>query len=195
MGNMISTQLFSSTNLRLAAVDVEKDAVQESAWTHDLAYAAQMHDAIVHPLRTMEIMKKFQEWAKESSEKGTRFFFAVRQKTDDRLIGFVHLPWMSWSNRSTNLRLGIGVTADLQQYGGEALEMALRFIFNELNFYRVTTPVPGYNLEYTALYEQAGFVLEVRQREMCYRSGQRWDLLLYGCMAEEWQKSKKEVQS
>jgi RimJ/RimL family protein N-acetyltransferase len=192
---MIGTQLFNGVNLRLASVDVEKDAAQESVWTHDLVYAAQMHDAVVHPLRTQEIKKKFQEWAKESIEKSTRFFFAIRQKTDDRLIGFVHLPWISWSNRSTFLRIGIGEIADLHQYGGEALEMALGFIFNELNLYRVTAPVPGYNLEYTALYERAGFVLEVRQREMCYRSGQRWDLLLYGCLAEEWQKLSKEVES
>jgi RimJ/RimL family protein N-acetyltransferase len=188
MSNMIASQLFSSVNLRMAAVDVEKDAAQESIWTHDLAYAAQMHDAVVHPLRTMEIKKKFQEWAKESSEKSTRYFFAIRLKSDDRLIGFVHLPWMSWSNRSTILRIGLGETADLQQYGSELLGLALGFIFNELNLYRVTAPVPGYNLDYAALYERSGFMLEVRQREMCYRSGRRWDMLLYGCLAEDWGK-------
>jgi RimJ/RimL family protein N-acetyltransferase len=190
---MIGTQLFTSTNLRLAAVDAEKDAVQESTWTHDLAYAAQMRDAVAHPLTVVEIKKKFQEIIKDSNDKGNQFIFAIRLKSDDRLIGFIHLPWMSWSNRSTLLRIGIAETTDLQQYGGEALEMALWFIFSELNLFRVTAPVPGYNLEYAALYERTRFTLEVRQREMCYGSGQRWDMLLYGCLAEEWQKAKKEA--
>jgi RimJ/RimL family protein N-acetyltransferase len=190
---MIGTQLFSGVNLRLTAVDAEKDAAQESVWTHDLSYAAQMRQAIAHPLTVLEIKKQYQEIVKESSDKGSQFFFAIRLKTDDRLIGFMHLPWMSWSNRSSFLRIGMGETADLQQYGGEALGLALGFIFNELNLYRVTAPVPGYNLEYAALYEQTGFVLEVRQREMCYRAGRRWDMLLYGCLVEDWEKLKKEA--
>ncbi len=155
---MIGTQLFSGANLRLAAVDAEKDAALESDWTHDLLYSAQMRPAIAHPLTVLEIKKQFQELVKESSEKGNQFLFAIRLKTDDRLIGFMHLPWMSWSNRSTFLRIGIGETADLQQYGGEAVGLALGFIFSELNLYRVTAPVPGYNLEYDALYERTGFV-------------------------------------
>jgi RimJ/RimL family protein N-acetyltransferase len=190
---MIKTQLFNSANIRLAAVDAEKDAEFESAWTHDLGYAALMRRKIAHPLTVFEIKKQFQEMVKDSSDKGTQYLFAVRTKIEDRLIGFMHLPWMSWSNRSTFLKIGIAETADLQQYGGEVAGLALGFIFSELNLYRVTAPVQGYNLEYAALYERTGFVLEVRQREMCYRAGRRWDMLLYGCLAEDWEKVKKEA--
>jgi hypothetical protein len=28
---------------------------------------------------------------------------------------------------------------------------------------------------------------------MCYRAGRRWDMLLYGCLAEDWEKVKKEA--
>jgi RimJ/RimL family protein N-acetyltransferase len=190
----IATQLFYSENLRLAAVDAEKDAVLESTWTHDLSYAALRRDIIAHPLSVEKIKKLFQEIVKDSNDKGNQFLFSIRVKADDRLIGFIHLPWIGWSNQVAFLRIGIAEAADLRQYGSEALGLALGFIFNELNLFRVTAPVPEYALEYIGLYERAGFMLEVRQREMSYHAGQRWDMWLYGFLAEDWIKLQKAVE-
>ncbi|MBE3037226.1 MAG: GNAT family N-acetyltransferase [Chloroflexi bacterium] len=152
-----------------------------------------MRREIAHPLTAFEIRKQFKELVKEAGEKGNQFFFAIRLKADDRLIGFLQLPWIEWSNGVAILRLGMAEAEDLRQYGREVLGLALVFIFNELNLYRVTAPVTEYNTEYAALYEQAGFTLEVRQREMCYRAGRRWDMLLYGCLAEDWGRIEKEA--
>ena len=47
--------------------------------------------------------------------------------------------------------------------------------------------------EMTELYEQAGFQLEVRMRDFCYRGGSHWDQLNYGCLLADWQHKQAEV--
>jgi RimJ/RimL family protein N-acetyltransferase len=119
---------------------------------------------------------------KESAEKGNQFFNAIRKKTDESLIGFVYFPEIAWSNGSVFMRLLIAENDDLQRYGHEVLDMTLEYIFHELNLYRVAVIVPEYNREMAELYEQVGFLLEVRMRDFYYRGGRLWDQLIYGCL-------------
>ena len=122
-----------------------------------------------------------------------QFFYAVHIKADERLIGFVYLPWVAWSNRSVFIRLLVAETEDLHRYGRQALDLILGYIFHELNLYRVTVIQPEYNREMGELFEQAGFRLEVSMRDFCYRNGRLWDQLVYGCTLEDWKGQPTEV--
>jgi RimJ/RimL family protein N-acetyltransferase len=58
--------------------------------------------------------------------------------------------------------------------------MGLHYAFAELNLHRLAAIIPEYNLAALQLFERAGFVEEVRQRQALARDGRRWDLLGYG---------------
>jgi len=190
---MIGTQLFEGNDIHLTAIDAEKDALLESAWMHDLNFADLQRQGTFHHLSVVEAKKYFIDMQKEAAEKGNQFHFAIRMKSDERLIGFAHIAWVSWSNGSAFIRLVIAEPDDLGRYGQAALDMLLAYVFNELNLYRVTVILPEYNRGIAGLYEQAGFQLEVRLRDFYYRSERLWDQLIYGMLLDEWQKKPEVV--
>ncbi len=88
---------------------------------------------------------------------------------------------------SAGLRIGIGDPKDWRKgYGGEALDLALRYCFDEINLFHLDARIPEYNLAARRLFEKAGFSEETRQREYLERDGRRWDLLHLGLQSEEW---------
>jgi len=181
----ITDQLFESQLVRLAMPDPERDAGIESGWTHDPEYLHSFDPAPARPQSPDQIRKKY-EAAEKDKEK--QFYFAIRTRTDDRLIGFVKLSDISWNHGNDNLLIGIGSPDDRDQgYGRESLRMILRYAFGELNLHRVTAGVLGYNERAIRFFERAGFTVEVRRREAIHRYGQRWDDVMLGLLREEWQ--------
>jgi RimJ/RimL family protein N-acetyltransferase len=65
--------------------------------------------------------------------------------------------------------------------------MLLRFVFAELNLFRISAAVPEYNEGAIALFKKFGFVEEVRRRQALDRDGRRWDMLVFGLLKDEWQ--------
>ncbi|MEI5604432.1 GNAT family protein, partial [Streptomyces brasiliscabiei] len=67
------------------------------------------------------------------------FYFTIRAREDDRLIGKAVVEWIDWTNGNGFLHLGLGAAEDRRKgYGSQALSMLLRYAFSELNLYRVT---------------------------------------------------------
>jgi RimJ/RimL family protein N-acetyltransferase len=183
---MISTPLFESANLRLTYIDPEQDSKVEAEWTYDLDYAQSLSEMPVRPLGALAVQRLHEENAKQQAERGNRYFFAIRLKDGDRLAGFVRFPMIIWLHSSAWLRLGIADPAILARYGAEALGMALYYSFRELNLYRVETVVAEYQKEMIALLESAGYLLEVRRRQVFYRGGRYYDALHFGLLQSEW---------
>jgi RimJ/RimL family protein N-acetyltransferase len=92
------------------------------------------------------------------------------------------------------LQMGIGDPGDRRRgFGSEALELLLRYAFEELNLFRVTVLVPEYNTAAVRFFEKAGFVIEVRRREAVNRMGRRWDLLHLGLLQSDWMQSSRQI--
>ena len=139
----INVPLFESDNVCLGPIDHEKDPEIESNWTHDIQYLRQLSCDIARPLSPAHLKKKYEKIEKEMEEGKNVFYFTIRMRSDDRLIGFARLYWIEWSNGSGRIELGIGSEKDRQQgYGSEALQMLLRYAFAELNLYRLSADVP-----------------------------------------------------
>jgi RimJ/RimL family protein N-acetyltransferase len=183
---MLRTQLFEGPNLRLSAVDPEQDAKIETAWTYDLDYTQQMMSAPARPLGAMELKKQHEDDQKHADEGNNQFYFAIRLKEADQLVGFVRFPIVFWTHSAAWLRLAIADPGILARFGREALEMALVYGFRVLNLYRVETTLAAYQNEMISLFEAAGFLLEVRRRQVFYRNGQYYDALHFGLLQEEW---------
>ncbi|MBI5652036.1 MAG: GNAT family N-acetyltransferase [Chloroflexi bacterium] len=181
----MNTQLFEGELIRLGAIDAEHDAEIESKWTHDSDYLRALSADPMRALSPNQIKKKYEEMIKNERQ----YHFAIRARDDDRMIGFIRISGIEWTNGIAWLSFGIGDAAERGKgYAREALRLALAYAFGELNLYRLTAIAPEYNARARHLLECAGFVIEVRRRQAIARDGKRWDLLAYGMLREEWVK-------
>jgi RimJ/RimL family protein N-acetyltransferase len=183
----IEKGLFEGKLVRLAPIDHEKDPPIVSRWTHDPYYLRMLDSAPVHPLSVEQVKKKYAEIEKEIKEERNLFYFTIRARQDDRLLGFARLYWIEWNNGNGWVQLGIGEAEErCKGLGSEVLQMMLRLAFNELNLFRLSAQVPEYNQAARRLAARVGFVEEVRRRGALQREGRRWDLLHMGLLKEEW---------
>lgn len=183
----IQTQLFEGPDIRFGPIDHEKDPEVESKWTHDSAFMRLMELDPVRPMSAAMIKKQYEKLEKEMEDEKNLYYFTVRARADERLIGKAVIQWIEWANGNGFLRLGIGSGDDRRKgYGTQALRLLLRFAFAELNLFRVSAIVPEYNDGAIALVQKFGFVQEVCRRKSLDRDGRRWDLYVYGLLAQEW---------
>jgi RimJ/RimL family protein N-acetyltransferase len=183
----IRTPLFNGERVCLGPIDHEKDPPVESRWTHDPGYLRLMSLEPARPLSPEQVKKKYETIEKEVDESKNQFYFTIRSREDERLIGFARLFWINWPQGSGHLKLGIGDPQDRSQgYGSEALQLLLGFAFDELNLHRLTATVPETNQPALHLFHKSGFSEEVRNRQAVNRDGKRCDLLGLGLLRQEW---------
>lgn len=190
---MMHTSLFESPNLRLTATDPEEDSKIEARWTYDLDYSRDILHTPARPLGALELKKIREEDQKKGSESGSQFTFAIHLKEGDQLAGFVRFPFIFWVHSSAWLRLAIADASILKRFGREALDMALVYGFKELNLYRIETAFAAYQQDWIDLFESAGFLMEVRRRQVFFRNGCYFDALHFGLLQEEWKMAVQEA--
>jgi RimJ/RimL family protein N-acetyltransferase len=183
----ISTQLFEGKLIHLAPIDHEKDPEVESRWSHDLSLMRNLWLRPAMPLSVAQMKKKYEAIEKEVDESKRLFYFTIRSRGDDQLLGFVRIEGIEWTHGIGSLKMAIGDPAERNKgYGSEALRLMLRFAFNELNLYRLSVVVGGDNPAAERFFQRYGFVEEVRRRKALLRDGQTWDLIHLGLLRDEW---------
>jgi RimJ/RimL family protein N-acetyltransferase len=183
----IQTQLFEAQDVRFGPIDHETHPEIESKWTHDAEFMRLMELKPVRPLSFAMVKKQYEVIEKEMDEDKNMFYFTIRARADDRLIGKAIVEWIDWTNGNGFIRLGIGAAEDRRKgYGSQALSMLSRYAFGELNLYRVTAVIPAYNEGAIRLFQKFGFMEEIRRRKALNRDGQFWDLLSFGLLNSEW---------
>jgi RimJ/RimL family protein N-acetyltransferase len=171
--------IFTGEFVRLAAPQPE-DGDQFARWSQDDEYMRLLDDDPVRPMAPAN-------FARFGTPNASDYYFHLRTLVDDTLIGFVVLFNIKWSNQSAEMAIGIGVPEFRGKgYGGDALRLILNYAFNELNLHRVELTVIAYNTGAIRAYERAGFVREGVKRQAIQRSGQRFDLIGYGILRDEW---------
>lgn len=182
------TQLLEAKDIRFGPIDHEAHSAVESRWTHDAEFMRLMDLSPARPLSPALVKKKYEAIEKQMDEDKNLFYFTIRAREDDRLIGKAMIEWITWSNGNGWLWLGIG-EADCRGrgYGTQALSMLLRFAFAELNLFRVSAALAEYNEAALGLVHKFSFVEETRRREGLYRDDRRWDLTCHGLLHSEWE--------
>ena len=177
--------LFESANLRITPVDLDKDPQIIASWTYDLDIARHLREEPARPMPVFEVKKVYEKWHKES-EDNKQFVFAIRRRNDDAVMGVLRIANIAWVHGAAYLDLIMGSTQDWSEWAHEALDMALRYAFDELGLFRVTSVVAEHNQAANDLFIQANFTLEVRQREAIYWNKRSWDKLWFGLLRPEW---------
>jgi len=187
--------LFESQNLRLTPIDPDKDGQAVASWTYELDIAARLReDKPARPMAAFEVKKLYERWQKEADESNRQFLFAIRlrseqpeaQGTADGIIGVLRLKHIEWVHGAAYLDLIFGNPSDWRRFAREALDLALRYAFDELSLFRVTAVIAEHNQPANELFEQANFTLEVRQRQAVYFEKRSWDKLYFGLLRPEW---------
>lgn len=183
----IQTQLLEAKDIRFGPIDHEAHPAVESRWTHDAEFMRLMDFNPARPLSPALVKRQYESIEKKMDEGKNLFYFTIRAREGDRLIGKAMIEWISWNNGDGWLWLGIG-EADCRRkgYGSQALSMLLRFAFAELNLFRVSAALAEYNEPALGLFRKFGFVEETRRREALQRDDRRWDLFGYGLLRSEW---------
>jgi RimJ/RimL family protein N-acetyltransferase len=188
----LENSLFEGKLICLSPMDPEKDADIESRWTHDAEYLRLIKAEIARPLSPEEVKKEYEKIQKSMDEDKNEFYFTIRSRSEERLLGFARIYGILWTTGYAMVQLGIGDPRDRRQgFGAEALRLLLRYAFGELNLFRLTAWVPEYNTTAQRFFEKSGFTLEVRRRQALHRDNRRWDMLHLGLLREEWQLSQQ----
>jgi RimJ/RimL family protein N-acetyltransferase len=134
-------------------------------------------------------VKQLADWIQQDQEKDPPpvYAFDIRSLEEDRVLGFIGLAGNMFPHGDAFVGIGIG-DRDFwgKGYGTDAMNVILRYAFQELNLRRVSLDTFEYNPRAIRSYEKAGFVHEGRAREYLLREGRRWDLIYMGILREEW---------
>lgn len=116
----------------------------------------------------------------------SKVFFAIRSQGDRRFLGYIKISSISPVFRSAEIGLVIGSQIDRGQgYGSEALRLAMRFCWNDLNLRRLSMFVFGDNPAALRSYSKAGFAIEGVMKEAAFVNGRYSDITLMGYLAKD----------
>lgn len=183
--SFLARPLYQSAHVRLTAVDIDNDPQVEEPWWLDLDYAQISSDSQAAPKSAVELKKYYREVMKEADEKRQSFVYAIRAVDDNALLGMLRIPDVIWVDGVAQLVISIPANSRGAAYLPEVLELALTYLFEELNLYRVSVELAEYDPA-LPVYEAAGFTREVTMRSYRYRNGRMWDVYLYGMLQREY---------
>ena len=183
---MITPNLLRGEQVRLTA-PTAADLPAITRWWSDPDFLRLYNTAPAAPRNEDQLSRRF-DLSQTSNE---TFLFAIRPLEEETLLGLLEFDGVDWSNRTTFVSIGIGAAEHRGRgYGADAMRVALRFAFSELNLHRVCLTVFSYNEPAIALYERLGFVREGGYREHIERDGQHYDMILYGLLRREWESNR-----
>ena len=114
--------------------------------------------------------------------------FAIHIKDDKEPVGVISLMNISDTNASAELSVIVGHPDDRHQgYGTEAIELLIRYAFEELGLNRVGLSAFDFNGEAISAYEKLGFAVEGRYRQAIKRNSGFHDAILMSILKNEWQ--------
>jgi RimJ/RimL family protein N-acetyltransferase len=114
------------------------------------------------------------------------FQWGIARNSDDRVIGTCTLAYVDPANRRAELGYALGSAHWGQGLMSEALDLLLRFAFDELALHRLEADVDPRNTRSVRVLERLGFQREGYLRERWHVGGEIQDALFYGLLSREW---------
>jgi RimJ/RimL family protein N-acetyltransferase len=126
-------------------------------------------------------------WAEEASLRRpvNDAFHWVIEDRDEVVVGAIATH--RCDRRSGTFAYGLNVVLEHRRrgYARDAIEVVLRYFFQELGYQKVTVEVYAFNEASIRLHQQLGFQQEGRLRRTIFTRGQHFDTLVFGLTAEE----------
>ena len=136
---MLRSNLLRGELVWLTAVTKE-DIPTLARWWADADFLRVYDSVPAYPKNEAQLAKRIEGGQNDS----TNFLFGVRPAGEEQLIGLLELDGIQWSHGTTFMSIAIGDVANRGKgYGREAMKLALRFAFDELNLHRVCLTIFG----------------------------------------------------
>lgn len=184
---MKRTNILRGDKVRLTALS-DEDLKSVAEWHQDAGFLRMYDSKPAYPRTEEELASSI----RAQQERDDTYLFAIHLIDTERIIGILSLDGIAWTHGTCFVSIGIGEEADRGQgYGREAMQLALKFAFHELNLHRICLTVFSYNPVAITMYESLGFTKEGTYREHLLRDGQRHDMYLYGLLQREWEERQQ----
>lgn len=119
--------------------------------------------------------------------------FVIYHKADDKPIGEVGLSRINWFNGWANAYANIGESEYWNQnYATEAVELLLKYAFEELNLNKISGSVALPNKGSWSVAEKLNFRFEGISKEESYIDGEYLDVKHYCYLKKDWINRKNE---
>lgn len=126
-------------------------------------------------------------WFERISHSHETIIFGIRLCSSQEIIGTCQLTNINFIHRNAELRIRMGSSEFRgKSYGTEAVNLLLRFAFDDLNLQRVHLHVFCNNNVAVKLYEKVGFIKEGTMRKAAYIDGHYLDVAIMGILREEY---------
>ena len=181
---MLGNEILQGELVRFASLQ-RADCADLERWWRDVSFQRHLRRSEIE-LTTAE---EFEGWlfGKHDSWEESQHF-AIRTLADDKFIGMIDINRIMRQARHCMFWIAIGDPEYRGRgYGSDALRILFRFAFLEMNLNRIGLEVMSYNERAIASYERLGFVREGVQREVVYRDGSYYDIILMGILRREWE--------
>jgi RimJ/RimL family protein N-acetyltransferase len=169
--------------VRLRAIE-PGDWEQFHRW--DMDTDSQRSGYRVTPTRSREGQRKWAEAEAVASPDSDRFRFAI-ETLAGVLVGSMNIHDADTVNGTFEYGVSVGREHWGNGYAGDAIAIALRFMFRERRYQKANATVYAFNDASIALHRKLGFVEEGRIRRNHFADGQYHDELWFGMTAEEFE--------
>jgi RimJ/RimL family protein N-acetyltransferase len=173
--------IWQGTRVRLRAVE-PGDWESFFAWNDD-DFTARRSSEIGYP-QSREAVKEWTAKVATAMPENDQFRWII-ENLEGQAVGTIITH--NCNRRVGSLKYGLVIAAEHHRrgYAREAVQLVLRYFFEELNYQKVTVDVYDYNLASQRFHESLGFTLEGRVRRTIYTGGQHHDEFIYGLLREE----------
>jgi RimJ/RimL family protein N-acetyltransferase len=114
------------------------------------------------------------------------YAFMIVRLEDELPVGRIDLFEIDHVNGSASLGLTIATQDRRKGHGHDAIELLLRFGFEELRLERIWLDTDSENTVAQRLYTSIGFALEARQRHRYFQEGEFIDAIRMAMLRSEW---------
>jgi RimJ/RimL family protein N-acetyltransferase len=167
---------------------VPNDYQSMYCWVNDVAAARS--DGAFRPVNLSDVVRQ----CESAGEDPSRVMFAIRKRSGNAIIGFVHIWNINGIHRTADLGIRIGEEANRGEgCGTEAINLALDYCWRHLNLNRVGLIVFRTNLRAIAVYKAAGFRVEGRLKKFYFIDGDWVDVLLMAAFCPSRKKRSRVV--
>jgi RimJ/RimL family protein N-acetyltransferase len=132
-------------------------------------------------------MLQYIKLVNEAFSKRSKFTFGIESKDDSTLIGIIDLANISWMSRNGEISVFAVFDPDYRGkgYGKDALIVILDMAFSVLNLHTVYLWVASFNDRAIGFYEGVGFKTQGKLRELAFRDGQHYDVIIMDILKSE----------
>ncbi|MHA1937773.1 MAG: GNAT family N-acetyltransferase [Candidatus Thorarchaeota archaeon] len=169
--------MYEGEKVKLRRLEPEDSASILTYWNQ-----YELRQYLPTPLPTsQDDMLRYIESVNEAFSKRSKFTFGIETKDDSTLIG---ISWMS-SNGEIGIFAIFHPNYRGKGLGKDALVVLLDIAFSVLNMHTVYLWVASFNDRAIGFYERIGFKTQGKLREMAYRNGQRYDVVIMDILKTE----------